>query len=195
MSGLVLSKILFVILLTCSLGYTQDNQQPTPETAPSHDYFTAHEVTSTKGYLDNLTLNHTDKILGYIRENKIDAATFDVKYTLDRFANHPKGLQMAIVVSRLTKQPSLAVVYFESALKLYPQYAITYAQYGTFLLGNGQVDVAIVRLKQAVGIDPTMAGAYVLLARAYTKKGNNELASEAAEKARTLGFNGEITLQ
>jgi len=195
MSGLVLSKILCVILLTCSPAYTQGNQLPTPETAPPHDYFTAHEVASTKGYLDNLTLNHTDKILGYIRENKMDAAILDVKYTLDRFANHPKGLQMAIIVSRLSKQTSLAVFYFERALKLYPQHAITYAQYGMFLLGSGQVDAAIARLKQAVEIDTKMVGAYALLAKAYSKHGDTELAVQAAEKARALGFKGEIPLQ
>jgi Tfp pilus assembly protein PilF len=135
---------------------------------------------------------HTDKILEWIRKGDMTTAVYDVRYTLDRFANHTKGLQMAGIVATLTKKPSLAVYYFERALKLYPQYAITHAQYGAYLLNIGKIDVALARLKEAVDLDPKFAGAYALMAKAYTKNGNSELALQAAEKARELGYKGEV---
>lgn len=192
MTRLVIVKTLWFILLCFSLAHAQENQAtPGAQSGPGYDYFIAHEVDSIRGYLNAVTMAHTDKILGFIREGKMDAAIFDVKYTLDRFANHPKGLQMAGIVAQLTKKPSLAIHYYERALKMYPQYAITYAQYGGYLVGNGQIDAGIERLKEAVEKDPKLAGAYALLAKAYAKNGKTELARDAADKARELGYKGE----
>jgi Tfp pilus assembly protein PilF len=102
---------------------------------------------------------------------------------------------MAGVVSQLIKKRSLAVYYFERALKLYPRYAITHAQYGAYLVGIGETEAGIGRLKEAIEIDPKLTAAYVVLAKAYNKVGNLDLAQQAAEKARDLGYKGEVPLR
>ena len=42
----------------------------------------------------------------------------------------------------------------------------------------------------SIEIDPKLVGSYVLLAHAYSKQGNSELASEAAARAKELGYTG-----
>jgi Tfp pilus assembly protein PilF len=187
---------LLVVLLFFSI-VSADDLPPSPlGSDPGHDYFTTLQADDTsRGYLNIVTMAHTDKIVEWIRQGRLDNAVLDVRYTLDRFPNHPKGLQMAGIVAQLTKKPSLAVYYFERALKLYPQYAITHTQYGAYLVGIGETDAGIARLKEAVEIDPKLPAAYVLLAKAYNKNGNLELARQAAEKAKELGYKGEVPLQ
>jgi Tfp pilus assembly protein PilF len=181
-------KTLISVLLVASTGYAQTyNILPNPE-APGHDYFNPEEGSSSVTYRDLVTTAHTDKILGWVQRGRLQDAINDIVYTLDRFANHPKGLQMASMVSTLIKKPSLATYYFERAVKMYPQYAITHAQYGAYLLSTGNVDGAISRLRVAVESDSNSAAAYALLARAYVKKGDSQAARDAAAKAKELGY-------
>ena len=63
-----------------------------------------------------MTIAHTEKILGWIQKMMHDAIN-DVIYTLDRFANHPKGLQLAVIVATLIKKPSLATIILKELLK------------------------------------------------------------------------------
>jgi predicted Zn-dependent protease len=122
----------------------------------------------------------------------MDAAIRDVKYTLDRFPNHPKGLMLLGVVARLTNDPSFAVNYYKRALSLFPQYAITHVQYGEYLVSVGLTNEGIGQLKRAIEIDPKLAVAYAGLAKAYAKGGNSELSRQAAKQARELGYTGKI---
>jgi predicted Zn-dependent protease len=112
---------------------------------------------------------------------------------LDRFPNHPKALQYLSLVSKLTKNTDLAILYYQKALSQYPQYAMTHAQYGQYRLSIGDVNGAIESLKRAVEIEPKLVGGYVLLAQAYSKQGNSELAAEAAAQANELGYKGSLS--
>jgi Tfp pilus assembly protein PilF len=198
MVRLVAVKIFLIMFLCTSAGYAEQYKIAPSPNAPGFDYFTSPEVPSpeqpanSRTYRNLITSAHTDKIPGWIQQGRMQDAINDVVYTLDRFANHPKGLQLAAMVASIIKRPSLAVYYFDRALKLYPQHAITYAQYGAYLIGSGQTDAGIEQLKEAVERDQKLAGAYALLAKAYTKNGNLDLAREAAEKARDLGYKGEM---
>ena len=116
----------------------------------------------------------------------------EVDFILRWVPNHPLGLQIAGTISRLAGRLSVAVSYYEKALNLYPQHAVTYAQFGQYLLQIDQVDNGIEQLKRAVEIDPKLAAGYALLASAYSKKGNGEHAREAADKARQLGYKGQL---
>jgi len=116
----------------------------------------------------------------------------NIKYSLDRFPNHPIALQQLSEVSQLMKNTSLGVKYFERAVTLFPQYALTRAQYGLFLVSINEVAGGIERLKQAIEIDPKHPAGYAGLAHAYAKKGDLEEARAAAKKARELGFNGKL---
>ena len=156
------------------------------------DYFAAAEE-GQASYLELVTKHHAEKADVWIRENRIGNAIEDLKYTLDRFPNHPLGLQLMGLVSKITKNPSMAIPYYQKALSLYPQYAVTHAQYGQYLLSNGDIDGAIESLKRSIEVNPKLVFSYVLLARAHAKKGNAELANEAAARARELGYNGPLS--
>jgi Tfp pilus assembly protein PilF len=176
---------LLAALVCVSFGHAQE------AAGPPYDYFTADQI-GQQGYLDIVTSAHTDRIMEYISKDDIRGAVSDVKYTLDRFANHPKGLMMAGFVANITKQSSLAVSYFERALSLYPQYALTHAQYGMYLISAGHTDQGIAKLNRAIEMDPKLVAAYVPLAQAYYRSGKRELGRQAAEKARELGYKGKI---
>jgi len=84
------------------------------------------------------------------------------------------------------------VSYFERAIALFPQHALTRAQYGLFLVSTNNVDAGIENLKQSIEMEPKLAAGYGGLAHAYVKKGDIEQARIAAQRARELGFNGKL---
>jgi len=156
-----------------------------------HDYFTA-EQDGVKDYLNNMTIYHLNKVTGWIQQGRIGDAVADLKYVLDRFPNNPQALQLLPMVARLAKNQSMAISYFEKALKQFPQYAITHAQYGLYLVSNGNVDEGLEQFKQCIAIDSKFAAGHAGLAHAYAKKGDLTKAREAADKARELGFTGQL---
>lgn len=123
-------------------------------------------------------------------KNYSDALS-DLKFILRYFPNHPKALQLMELVTKTIHEPFLAVPYYDRAVRLYPQYAITQAQYGNCLVGIGKTEEGITRLEQAIEINPRLAAAYNWLSEAYTKAGNPEKARQAAEKAKELSAKGE----
>jgi tetratricopeptide (TPR) repeat protein len=164
----------------------------------NYDYFGKYEE-GTRRYMylveqAHLDSSHLNKpVMQLIKEASYVHAFGELKYVLDRIPNHPRALQIVSFLSRLTKKQSVAVGYFEKALGLYPQYAITHAQYGSFLMDIGTLDGGIEQVKQAIELDPKLAAGYALLSRAYLKKGDNNLAQEFEQKARELGYQGAIS--
>lgn len=154
------------------------------------DYFADHDF-GAKQYVQQVELGHMNKIPEWIRNGRMENALADCKYTLDRIPNHPKGLMLAQIVARLAKNPALAISYYQRAMKLYPQYALTRAQYGAYLVDQGNVKVGITELQKAVEQDPKLAFGHAQLAKAYLKTGDTELAREAAGRAKQLGYKGK----
>ena len=113
----------------------------------------------------------------------------ELKFVLRHFPNHPKALQLTELVAKMSNQPHLAIPYYEKAVRLFPQYAITHAQYGNYLVDTGQAEKGIEKLQRALQIDPKLPVAYYWLWDAYTKNGNVEMARQIAEKAKELGLN------
>jgi Tfp pilus assembly protein PilF len=64
-----------------------------------------------------------------------------------------------------------------------------------YLVDIGKIDAGIQKLQKAIEIDPGLGQAHAWLAKAYYKNGNSELARQAAEKAKALGYRGKITWQ
>jgi tetratricopeptide (TPR) repeat protein len=145
-------------------------------------------------YLRHTDDFHTNLVQSRIRENNITMALGDLKYALDRFPNHPKGLMLAGVLARLTQSPMLAITYYEKALKLYPQHALTHAQYGLYLVDIGRAGEGIEKLERAIAMDPKLASAHAWLAKAYAQSGNTDRARQAATRARELGYRGQIAV-
>lgn len=184
-----------VILAIVNLIWLSDVQaQSAPNTltyaAEVQDYFTADR--SPTSYLKIVESAHVAVIPNWIKQGRFNNAVGDIKYTLDRFPNHPVSLQQLSTVAQMTKNIALAVTYFERAIALFPQYGLTRAQYGLFLVAINNVDAGIERLKQAVEIEPTLAAGYAGLAHAYVKKNDLEEARRAATMARELGFPGNL---
>jgi Tfp pilus assembly protein PilF len=184
----VLVKIFALWIVTGAPLFGQT--EPTTSGA-GYDYFTADQE-GIGGYMRILTGAHVDSIPKWIQQGRIDNAVLDIKYTLDRFPNHPQALQLLPLVASLSKNQTLAVTYFEKALKQFPQYAITHTQYGLFLISNGNLDDGIEQFNQSIAIDPKSAAGHAGLAHAYAKKGDMTKAREAANKAREFGFSGQL---
>ena len=159
------------------------------------DYFTAKDETETTHLLNLVEIAHTNKVLPQISKNDYGGALNDIKYTLNRFPNHPRGLVLIGVYARLTKGHGLPVPYYEKAIRLFPQHALTHAQYGAYIIALGSLEAGIKKLHQAVEMNPQLVFAYVWLAAAYYKIDNVELGRQSESKARDLGYKGKISLE
>jgi Tfp pilus assembly protein PilF len=159
------------------------------------NYFNANENKETKHLLNLVEVAHTNRVLPQISQNDWGGALSDIKYTLNRFPNHPRGLLLMALYARLIKKYALVIPYYEKAIRLYPQYPLTYAQYGSYLVTLGNIDNGIRRLEQAVAMSPELVFAHVWLAVAYQKTGNVELSRQAESKARALGYTGRISVE
>jgi predicted Zn-dependent protease len=161
---------------------------------PMYDYFDAARDPAVKQALQAVERYHmTKEVLQNIGSGKYQYALGDIDFTLRYFPNHPMGLQLLTTVASLTKNRALAIRYFEKAIGLYPSHAITHAQYGWYFVTIGDVDNGIQKLKHAVEVDPKLTAGYVWLAQAYEKKGDSQLAREARERAKELGYKGTFS--
>lgn len=161
---------------------------------PNRDFFTAHE--DQEAYRD-LVLNdlyHTNRVVHSIKVGRYDEALADLKFVIDKWPNHPRALLLIESLGRVTQAPALPLPYYEKALKLYPQYAMTIAQYGKYLVEIDQWEKGVEQLKQSIERDPKYVPARVWLAEAYAKRGQMNQARKEAEQARSLGFSGDFSV-
>ena len=190
-----------IIIGVASLSYAQNDIDDRGQETANHNYFVAGQ---TK-YLSNLLglvegahmINSPHNpggggTIGNIAKGRYDYAKGDVTYVLEHFVNHPKALQLMSMIALATHQYAWAVEKFEYALKWYPNYALTHAQYGSFLVEMGNVPAGIEKLETAVKMDPKLLAGWVWLNRAYNKQGNAESARQAGEKAMALGYKGQL---
>lgn len=159
------------------------------------DYFVAKQDSETTHLLHLVEGVHTNRVLPQISKNDYGGALSDIKYTLNRFPNHPLGLALIGLYARLTKGYGLPVPYYEKAIRLFPQHALTHAQYGAYMITLGTIDVGIKKLHQGLEMNPELVFAHVWLAAAYYKIGDVELGRQSESKARDLGYKGKISLE
>lgn len=159
------------------------------------DYFTAKQDSETTHLLRLVEIAHTNRVLPQISKNDYGGALTDIKYTLNRFPNHPVGLVLMGLYARLNKTYALAFPYFEKAIRLFPQHALTHAQYGAYMITLGSTDGGIKKLQQALEMNSELVFAHVWLAAVYYKIGNVELGRQSETKARELGYKGTISLE
>ena len=158
----------------------------------NRDYFNPSQDPSIKNDIPLIDAAHTFKAIHELHDGLTDAAINDLKFALDRFPNHPLCLQLLGSVAISTKKFLLPMSYYKKALELFPQHALTHAQYGSYLTKIGHLDAGIQKLKQAIKMESKLTVAYVWLAQAYFKKGNMKIAQQTAEEAKRLGYKGEI---
>ena len=191
--------ILSMMTLVLSELFAQELLRPERNTAGTlinQDYFTMDHHPETVTLLTNVELGHFGKkVFRAFKDGRYQDVVADLNYALERISNHPGALSMLGAVAMETKVYSLPVPSFENALRLYPQYAYTHAQYGTYLKAIGSYDKAVQHLKEAIRLDPQLSSAYVWLSEAYTKSGKPELARQADKEARRLSLSGKIEPQ
>ncbi len=179
-----------VLLLLCLFGYEAVAQVNSPS---DRDYFTAHE--DPEAFRD-LTLNdlyHTNRVLHSIQVGRYDEAIADLRFVLEKWPNHPRALLLIESLGQVTQALELPTPYYEKAIRLYPQYAMTFAQYGKYLVEIDQWGKGVENLKRAIEKDRKLVAAHVWLSQAYDKHGDKALAKKEAEQARSLGFQGDFS--
>lgn len=182
---LVVVGLLWVVLTS---AYAQWDVGPPPD----RDFFTAHEDPEAQRDLVLNDLYHTNRVVHSTKVGRYDEAIADLHFVLDKWTNHPRALLLMENLARVTQAPRLPIPYYEKAIRIYPQYAMTFAQFGKYEVEIGDIEKGIGHLKLAVQKDPKLKAARVWLAEAYEKQGQGELARSEAQEARKLGFTGEF---
>lgn len=171
--------------------YLQPQVRPPEQT---FDYFTARQDPNAAETLHLVESYHlTDDTFG----RKFNAGRYwdavgELRFVLSYFPNHPRALSLFNTCAALLQKPILPVPYYDRAIHLFSTYAITYQQYGTYLLTIDRFEEGTKALQHALKLDPKLALAHVGLARVYLKNGNKALAKQEIEAARHLGFNGKV---
>jgi predicted Zn-dependent protease len=193
-----------LILAFPAMSWTQvlyfENVSDSPRVIPVQqitgdeaDYFDASIDSRVKQALANAERYHMGQsVIESIAKGRYKEALPDIDFVLRYFPNHPMGLQLLTSIAVLSKNRALPIQYFEKAIALYPKHAITYAQYGWYYVTIDRVDIGIRKLQDAIELDRQLTAAYIWLAHAYDKKGQSQLAREAAARARELGYNGAL---
>lgn len=99
------------------------------------------------------------------REGAYTYALSDLLFILRYVPNHPKALYLMAFDKNLNQDTSLIIQHFETAVRLFPKSAYTYAQYGHYLVSLGQDNVGITLLDEALRLDPNL-----IVARAWREE-------------------------
>lgn len=158
------------------------------------DYYSAPFNKGIRVLLDKVELYHLGPVVGdRLRDGRGYFYVYgDLAYSLRVFPNHPQALQLMITLGQLLGIDSLAMPWFQKALRVFPYRAVTHAQFGSYLGSIGESDAGIAELEIATEMDENLTMAYLGLAKLYTRKKQFELAKVAAEKARLLSHPGKI---
>jgi predicted Zn-dependent protease len=187
--GILLSQVLNLKDISNSQGVISVQNI----TGDEADYFEASIDSGVKQRLANVERYHMGRsVIESIAKGKYREALPDINFILKYFPNHPMGLQLLTSVAMLSKNTALPIQYFEKAIALYPNHAMTHAQYGWYYVTIDRLDIGIQKLRSAVDMDPQLTAAHIWLAHAYDKKGDSKLSQEAAARAKELGYNGML---
>jgi tetratricopeptide (TPR) repeat protein len=130
----------------------------------NQDYFTADRYPEVHQTLLLVQSAHmTEDDIRYFNEGKYSLMIGDVKYTLDKFPNHPRALHLMCEISKNMQDFSAPIRCFEKALKLYPEHAYTHAQYGKYLIDIGSTPAGVQELEEALRLDPNLVNAQAWL--------------------------------
>jgi Tfp pilus assembly protein PilF len=187
----LLTTSVFLFIFSVVSANAQDGIEHGATGTLNHDYFTPSPNEQFARMKDSVDQAHLKPAMAFFAQGDLRRTQVDLEYVLARFINHPQALALAVRFAISTKNPTWAAPYFERALSIYPRYAVTHAQYGKYLTEIDRVDAGIAQLKKAIEINSKLVAGYVWLTEAYTKNGNADLAREAAEKARSLGYSGK----
>jgi predicted Zn-dependent protease len=179
-----------VLLLGCTVTVAQMIED---EDSFKQDYFSAVAGGEKQSLLWTVERGHfSQRVLDEFKKGYYDSVFADLRYVLNRFPNHPRALSLIGEVALIINDPKLALPHFEEAVEMYPQYALTNAQYGRYLCRIGDYTAGVLRLRRAIEQQADLAIAHAWLAEAYFASGQLPAGTEAARRARGLGFTRTI---
>ena len=150
------------------------------------DYFQRNVDLKTRQQVNNVNRLHLQPALKWVSRGKPNRAIPELKFVLRYVPNHPKALQLMEVSAKLTDRLPMAEGYYKQAIFVFPDYALTHAQYGKFLVESGRVEEGIQELEKAKSIPPDLRMVHVWLAEAYEKQQDHAKAQIEREKAKAL---------
>ena len=150
------------------------------------NYFFKDSQEKTYRLIRAVEIHHLQPALKHLSSGHPGRAIPELRFVLKYIPNHPKALQLMGVVSRLSNQSKVAEQYFAQAVRVFPNYALTHAQFGKFLVDVGRFEEGIEELERAQSIQPDLKIVYVWLSEAYQKDGDDEKAKLAEEKVKEL---------
>jgi len=174
---LVMSMVLFPSILTWG-------QEPS---RTPHDYFMQPPNSKLRTWAVKYHLNR-NKFFAQLKAGHYQSALGELLIVLDYLPNHPKALALLNTAAPLAGKPAMVDYRYERAIHLYPQHAFTYAQFGMYVADKGQMKRGIALLKKAITLDPKNGTFQAWLAQVYGKAGKADLARQAAQKAKELGY-------
>ncbi len=136
-----------------------------PQEAPLYyDYYLRNTDHATYLIVKNVELYHLseDTFWRWYRAGDLKTARGGPQFVLDHVPNHPTALYLMGLISIQLGEKDHAITYYERALRAYPQYAYTRAQFGHYLVQIGHAAAGRQYLEEALEMDPTL-----LVARAW----------------------------
>lgn len=179
-------KAAVLLGLTVNLALAQTESWVSAEPHDPQDYYNSSP--GTRELLNNVEKYHLQQGISAMREGRNYFAWQHFDFILRYFPNHPRGLQLMGELTVQIKSPPKGQLYFDRALRLFPNSTSNYAAYGIFLQKQGKLDLAIEQYKKAVELSPESASYNYNLGLAYFDKKQFALANEHAQKAYALGF-------
>jgi tetratricopeptide (TPR) repeat protein len=187
-----LSLLVAAIILFSSAAYAADDIDHGETGTLNLNYFNPDNDPHITWLIGDVELNHLKLAIESMRHGWLQEAYKDLNFILIRFINHPQALAYMGMLGKMMNKSTLVLPYYEHALTVYPEFALTQAQFGNYLVEINRVDDGIARLKLAIEKDPKLVPANVWLAKAYAKKGNIELARQFENQAKALGYKGQL---
>jgi tetratricopeptide (TPR) repeat protein len=169
--------LLFVIL---SLGL----QQSAYAASDAFNYYQA----PPSDLLQKVEKYHLQQGISQAKQGKFEYAWSEYAFMLHYFPNHPRALQLMGELSIQMEQTSRAMKYFERALSLYPDDAVTYGLYGKFLHKMGLYQDAVKQYQKAAALDNHHAEYHYDLGLAYFALKDFDKANRAAQIAYQQGI-------
>ena len=176
-----------VLVINFTVVYAQNSG---PENlAPNFaDYFLKNMDEKVAQTVYNVNKYHMKPALKFYAQGHLKRTLPDLKFVLRYIPNHPQALHLLGAVAIGINSKQFGRNYFQQAVHLFPDHALTFAQYGKYLMDIEEIEEAVKMLDISIKKEPKLALAYDWLEMAYTKKGDEAKSKEIGRKAKELGY-------
>jgi len=140
----------------------------------------------------SFSINQLDPVMALYNEGRIDEALDVLDDLIKKYSDVPGLYNISGVCHAALGQFDAAVVSYEKALKLKPDYAEAYANLGDVYKNSGHFDMAIINYERALNIKPDFLVVLGNLGNVYSDSG--QLAKAVKYYERALKINPDIAI-